>query len=72
MKREIPRPAELVFDGWFGPTYYAVTIVRETRGRYEIRADHEPVRLAGRRWWLPAGHTTMVPKRAIREVTPAP
>jgi len=65
-KNENVTTGYLVLGGYAGLRRHRVEIIGETRMRYRIRAI-ERTRLAGRRRWLPAGETTLVPKYAVRD-----
>jgi hypothetical protein len=60
--------AWLCFNDWAGFTTVPVVLVGETRTRWRITPDVgvDRIRLAGRRRWLAAGETALVPKTAVR------
>jgi hypothetical protein len=68
MENEAPRTGYLNLNGWGGVTSRKVEIVGETPKRLRIRAI-ERTKLAGRRRWIQAGETALVPKYAV---TPEP
>ncbi len=60
-----PQSAMIVLNGWGGLFEQRVQVVGETPTRYRILAGKEDVRLAGRRRYLRAGATGLVPKHAV-------
>jgi hypothetical protein len=59
------RQGWLVLAGWHGVTHQAIEVIGETPKRYRIRALEQTL-LAGRRRWLEAGETALVPRGAVR------
>lgn len=59
----------LLLDGWGGKTAQRIEIVGETRTRTMIRAIVR-TRLDGRRGWLEAGKSALVPRSAVRTQVP--
>lgn len=59
----------LLMTGWAGNTAQKVEIIGETRTQTRIRAITR-TRLAGRRGWLDAGKTALVPRAAVRTQVP--
>lgn len=59
------RPAYLFLDGWAGIHRQGILVIGETPQRYRIQAIAE-TRLAGRRRYLRAGGTALVPKSSVR------
>ena len=62
--------AELGLTGWGGVTWQRVRVIGETPKRWRIQALTDRTKLGGRMRFINAGDTALVPKRALRPVTP--